>query len=223
MNNRIINAIVLLIAFGFVGYYGFKSYLNSNKYKSQVTEAETTVNGTQAETSSGVTLNNFNHLVGLYQSEITDPKTTDLVFKTYGTTATVGTFKDFSISANFNGTDQFDLNVTIDVSTIYTAESTRDEHLQSEEFFNVAKFNAITYSAIEIVAGDTSFIAKGNINFLGVSSPLDVPFVYVGSANGKENTEVFKGAFEFIPSNFGMVEDAGNVSISFYTELRKSN
>lgn len=222
MNNRILNSVVLVVAFGMIGWFSFQSYLNSNKYKEEIKESDTTVNGTQEETQSGITLNNFNHLSGIYHSEKTDPITSDIVFETFGATAAKGTFKDFEITASFNESDQFELEVSIDVASIYTAESMRDDHLKGEEFFNVEKFSTITFKSNQIVKGDTSYVAKGDITFLGNTKSLDVPFIYKGSASGKENTEVFKGSFNFNPIAYGMESDAGDkVTVSFYTELLK--
>ncbi len=222
MNNRVFNGIVLLIAIAMGGYFGFKAYVNSHKAKSEVTESETTVSGSQETTDSGVTLNNFDHLNGEYKSQKTDPPTTELLFETYGTTATQGTFKDLEVSASFNGSNQVELTVKIDAASIYTAETMRDDHLKGADFFNVEQFSTITFTSTETVKGESSFIAKGEITFLGNTKAIDVPFIYKGSASGKENTEVFKGTFDFNPEKYGMESDAGDkVTVSFYTELVK--
>ncbi|CAG5078256.1 YceI family protein [Parvicella tangerina] len=222
MNNRIFNAIVLLIAVAMTGWFGFKSYVKHNKYDSNVQETETTVSGSQEKTDSGATINHFDHLNGTYKSVKTDPPTTELLFETYGTTATQGTFKDLEVSATFNGTDQASINVIIDVFSIYTAESTRDKHLKGEEFFNADKYGKISFSSNEIVKSEDGYRVKGDITFLGNTKSIEFPFTYKGSANGKENTEVFKGSFEFNPEKYGMESDAGDhVTVSFYTELVK--
>jgi polyisoprenoid-binding protein YceI len=222
MNNRVINVIVLLIALAYGAWFGFKSYINAHKVDSEVEKSETTVSGEQVTTESGATINKFDHLNGSYASQQTDPPTSELLFETYGTTATQGTFKDIEISATFDGTDQASITVSIDVASIYTAESMRDDHLRGEEFFNVAQFSTITFQSTEIVEGESGYVAKGDITFLGNTKSLEIPFSYSGSATGKENTEVFEGGFDFNPMDYGMESDAGDkVTISFYTELSK--
>lgn len=222
MKKKIIIGIIAAVILAGGAFLAFKLYLKYNKANSEVEKSETTINGTQEKTNSGVTLNNFDHLSGTYKSEKATPPTSEILFQTYGTTATQGTFKEIEISAEFNGINQTSIQVVIDVTSIYTAESTRDKHLKGEEFFNTDKFSKITFSSNEIIKGDTSYIAKGDISFLGNTKSLEIPFVYNGSANNKENTEVFEGRFDFNPEKYGMESDAGdNVTITFYTELKK--
>lgn len=222
MNNRVINAVVLFIAFAFGGWFGFQSYINAHKAESEVEKSETAVSGEQETTEAGVTINKFDHLSGTYVSEKSEPPTSEILFETYGATATKGTFKDIEISATFDGTEQASISVIIDVASIYTAESTRDSHLKGEEFFNIAEYAKISYQSKSVIKGESGYIAKGDITFMGASKSLDLPFTYVGSATGKENTEVFEGTFEFNPTIYGMESDAGDkVTITFYTELKK--
>lgn len=208
MNNRIVNAIVLLLAFGMIGWFSFQSYLGSHKAESDVQKSETTKN-------------DFGLLSGEYRSVNTDPPTSEILFETFGATATQGTFKNIDITANFNGGNS-SIKVVIDVASIYTAESMRDDHLKGADFFNVESFASIIFESSVIEAKDNGFIAKGNITFLGNTNALEIPFTYNGSANGKENTEVFEGSFDFNPVKYGMESDAGDkVTVKFYTELTK--
>ena len=222
MNNNVINAIVIAIALAFGGWFGFQSYINAHKAGSEVEKSETAVSGEQETTEAGITINKFDHLSGDYASQKTDPPTSELLFETFGATATQGTFKNIDIAASFDGTEQASIKVSIDVSSIYTAESTRDEHLKGEGFFNIADFATISYQSNSIEKGEEGYVAKGDITFMGATKPMDLPFKYVGSATGKENTEVFEGSFDFNPVNYGMENDAGDkVTITFYTELTK--
>lgn len=224
MNNRVFNTIFIFIALAYGGWFGFQSYINSHKVDSAVEKSETTVSGTQETSETGVTINNYDHLNGSYASQQTDPPTSEILFETFGATATQGTFKNTEISTTFSGSEQFSLNVNIDAASIYTAEATRDSHLQGEDFFNVASYSTITFVSNEIVKHEDGYVAKGEITFLGNTKALDIPFSYEGSAKGKENTEVFEGKFDFNPINYGLDSDAGdNVTVSFYTELTKVN
>lgn len=222
MNHRLANIFVILVIFAAGAWFGFKSYLLHNKAESQVEKSELTVSGNQETTDAGVSINTLDHLSGLYKSVKTDPPSTEVLFKTYGTTETQGTFKELEVSATFGDPDNSIIHVTIDPASVYTAESTRDKHIKGEGFFDIEKYSTIDFLSNELIKSDSSYIAKGNITFLGNTKPLDIPFKYLGSASGKENVEIFEGKFSFNPIPFGMGEDAGeNVTVTFYTELLK--
>lgn len=224
MKKKLIIAIIALVVLAGIGFGAFKLYLHYYKAESEIQSVETASSGTQDQTASGVSINNFDHLSGTYRSHKTDPVTSEILFETYGTTATKGKFKDFEIVASFNNSNQADLNVSIDVSSIYTASEMRDDHLRSEEFFDAKKYTTITFQSNETVKGDTSYIAKGEITFLGKTKSLEVPFQYIGTAKGDNAIEVFKGKFNFNPIAYGMGGDSGageEVTVTFETQLKK--
>ena len=51
----------------------------------------------------------------------------------------------------------------------------RDEHLRSADFFNVAEFPTMTYKSTSVVfAGDTPTVVQGNLTLLGVTRPVAI-------------------------------------------------
>jgi polyisoprenoid-binding protein YceI len=223
MKKKLIIAGVVLLVIAIGGYFGFQWYLNTHKAESEVVKADAKEVETKEETSKGITINSMVELNGTYISELTKPTTSEILFKIGGATATQGTFKDFQISLNANDSIK-KIAVEIGVSSIYTAEDMRDEHLKGDEFFNVASFPKIKYTSSEIVKGDTSYIAKGIIKFMGIENKLSVPFKYIGQSSEDENVEIFEGEFDFDRVKFGMEGASGtenNVTISFYCALRK--
>lgn len=208
MNNNVINIIAALIIIGSGSWFGFKSYINYHKASSEVEKSETISN-------------NFDELNGVYVSQKTDPPTSEVLFETFGAASTQGTFKEVEITANFDGINS-SIMVNINPASIYTAEAIRDDHLRGEEFFNVKEFTLITFKSSSLKAENSGFTAVGSLTFLGKTQDFEVPFVYSGSANNKENTEVFEGVFDLNPVIFGMEGIAGEkVTVSFYTELTK--
>ncbi|MFT7157954.1 MAG: polyisoprenoid-binding protein YceI [Parvicella sp.] len=224
MKKKIIIIVVSLGLLSIIGFLGFKWYLNSHKAGSEVVPSDTETNGVVDSTTSGVELDSFDHLMGTYSSTKEDPPTSEVTFETYGTTATTGIFRNVNVEASFIESMQVSLKVKIESSSIFSNESTRDEHLKGDGFFNVSKFTDIIFESTEIIKGDTSYVAKGNISMLGTSKVIEVPFIYKGSALGKENVEVFEGKFEINPTKHGLGDDAGEkVTIGFYTELKLNN
>jgi polyisoprenoid-binding protein YceI len=65
------------------------------------------------------------------------------------------------------------IEITIDTASIDTGHAKRDDHLKSEEFFNVAKFPSMTYKATKLkFNGDKLAGADGELTLLGVTKPV---------------------------------------------------
>ena len=65
------------------------------------------------------------------------------------------------------------LEVTVDTSSIGTGDPALEKHLRSEDFFNVAKYPAMTFRSTAIrFNGDVPVAAEGELTLLGVTRPL---------------------------------------------------
>ena len=64
--------------------------------------------------------------------------------------------------------------ITIDMASVDTAHSKRDDHLRGEDFFDVARFPTATFtsSGVKMVGTDGSFELKGQLDLHGVSKPV---------------------------------------------------
>jgi polyisoprenoid-binding protein YceI len=68
-----------------------------------------------------------------------------------------------------------EVSATIDVSTINTRETQRDEHLKSNDFFDVARYPLMKFVSRDIVTtGPESFEMNGDLTIRGVTRPLAV-------------------------------------------------
>ena len=95
--------------------------------------------------------------------------------------------------AQGTGTLEFDamnpamssIRVTIPVTSLATGVPDLDEHLKSEDFFEVAKFPTATFvsTKVEPGMGSTKLKVSGNLTVHGVTKPLtlDVTLLKVGS------------------------------------------
>lgn len=67
------------------------------------------------------------------------------------------------------------VEVSIDTASINTGWSKRDEHLRSEDFFNVAKFPTMSFKSTGFkFDGDRLVGVDGELTLLGVSKPVSL-------------------------------------------------
>jgi polyisoprenoid-binding protein YceI len=65
------------------------------------------------------------------------------------------------------------LEVSIDVASVSTGVDKLDEHLRSEDFFNVAKYPTMTFKSKQVnFNGDKPASVDGELTLLGVTKPL---------------------------------------------------
>ena len=65
------------------------------------------------------------------------------------------------------------VDVTIDVASVSTGVAKLDEHLKSEDFFDVAKYPTMSFKSKKVVfSGDKPASVEGELTLLGVTKPL---------------------------------------------------
>ena len=144
---------------------------------------------------------------------------------------TIGKFNKFNIQLNAHEDfTQSEITVSIDVASIDTKSSMRDEHLLAEDYFNSDKYPKINFTSNAInnlPCNDTiDYISTGKLSMLGVEKYLDIQFNLEGTGENKAGKEIaiFKGVFLFDRTQFGMQKDeslANVVKVNFITELIK--
>ena len=80
------------------------------------------------------------------------------------------------------------VRASIDVATITTGVEERDSHLKSPEFFDSARFPAITFESSAVAAShDGGYVVTGNLTMHGVTRPVTLavtasaPFQHFGT------------------------------------------
>lgn len=220
MKKKILKITVILGVLALVAFISLKIYINSINIETTHEAPKTISSGEQTENKKGVTINKIDHLTGEYNS-ILDKSS--LFFEVGGTTPATGKFTDYAITLKSDSLVK-ELNVVIQTKSINTTNSMRDEHLREADFFDVATYPTVSFSSTSITEGDTSLIATGIVNFLGKDYDLVIPFKYIGTVEGTENTEYFEGKFEFDRVKMGMKEDLSInniVIIKFFCELKR--
>ncbi|CAB3803360.1 Protein YceI [Paraburkholderia caffeinitolerans] len=64
------------------------------------------------------------------------------------------------------------VNVTTEIASVHTGNAKLDQQLQSDKFFDVAKFPEATYKGTIQFEGDTPGAVVGNLTMHGVTRPL---------------------------------------------------
>lgn len=118
------------------------------------------------------------------QKWVSDAAHSELTFKIRHLMITnvTGRFNSFTVEAETEGENFLNASATatVDVDSITTANSQRDEHLRSPDFFDVNKFRSITFKATktESVDNDGSYTLYGDLTIRDVTKnvKLDVEF-----------------------------------------------
>lgn len=101
-----------------------------------------------------------------------------------------GSFKGMEGTVNFNpdNLSSSDFDVCINPATVNTGIETRDKHLQTAGFFDVAKYFTICFKSSEITKTAEGFLTKGKLTMHGVTKEVEIPFSY--------SQNVFIGTFK---------------------------
>lgn len=96
-----------------------------------------------------------------------------------------GFFKSFEGSVETEG-DDFEnakIEFSIDIDSISTNQTQRDEHLKSPEFFDAAQYPHIKFVSTSFTStGDDEYELKGNLTIKGVTKPVTLAVEHGGSA-----------------------------------------
>jgi polyisoprenoid-binding protein YceI len=74
--------------------------------------------------------------------------------------------------------------IEIDTKSINTANSTRDEHLRSADFFDAAKYPKIIFTSQEVRREGDRLVVHGTLTMHGVTKDLDLNFLAAEGMNG---------------------------------------
>jgi polyisoprenoid-binding protein YceI len=76
------------------------------------------------------------------------------------------------------------VRLDIDAKSINTANGTRDEHLRTADFFDVAKYPKITFVSSAVKREGDKVLVHGTLLMHGISKELDLAFVAAEGMNG---------------------------------------
>jgi len=121
-----------------------------------------------------------------------------------------GTFSKFSGSVVYDPQkpENSSVKADIDPSSIDTKNEKRDNHLRSEDFFDVAKFPTLTFVSTKVTsAGRDKLKVDGNLTMHGVTKPvtLDVTFLGAGPSREGEQRSGFEAKTTINRKDFGIL------------------
>lgn len=75
------------------------------------------------------------------------------------------------------------VEVEVDVASIDTRDATRDEHLRSADFFDVARYPSMTFRSTGVRPGeDGRWLVDGDLTIRGVTRPITLETTFEGAA-----------------------------------------
>lgn len=147
-----------------------------------------------------------------------------------------GSFKSFSGTVSASKPDFTDAQISFaaDVASINTDNEQRDKHLQSDDFFNAAKFPQIKFVSTSFQSlGGNKYKLNGNLTIRDITKPISFDVVYGGTAAAFGATHAgFKATGSINRFDYGLkwsaATEAGglvvgkDVSITLNIDLKKS-
>ncbi len=95
---------------------------------------------------------------------------------------TRGSFPAFTGTIRLDEQDlaKSSVEVSIDVTSIDTANEDRDKHLRSADFFDVDQHPTMSFKSTRVEKKGDGFVAHGELTMKGVTKPVALPFTLSG-------------------------------------------
>lgn len=143
-----------------------------------------------------------------------------------------GTFGQYSGTLDFSkkSPQNSKVSFSVDVNTVDTANTKRDDHLREAEYFDVAKYPKMTFeSKVFKEVGKNRYMVTGPLTIKGHTKNVSVPVRLEKSqtlwASGEEALE-FSCQFKIDRTEFGVGEESSllgsEVTIDLLLEFRKA-
>jgi polyisoprenoid-binding protein YceI len=96
-----------------------------------------------------------------------------------------GRFSEFEGTIAYDEADpeRSSVNVIIQAASVDTNEPDRDKHLRTADFFDVEKFQTLTFRSTRVTKkGDGRFEVAGDLTIHGVTRPVTLDVAFLGKA-----------------------------------------
>lgn len=140
-----------------------------------------------------------------------DPVHSTVLFrvKHMNTAYVYGRFDKFTGTIVVNERDpaQSSVELEIDLNSVDTGNSQRDDHLRSPDFFNTRQYPRATFKSTRVrKINDTTVEVRGNLTLRGVTKPLTARVTFTGKGRNPRGQEIigFETTFTIKRSEFGV-------------------
>jgi len=134
-----------------------------------------------------------------------------------------GSFGGLQVDAQFDPADlpKSNISASVDAGTINSDNSSRDDHLKGEDFFDVAHYPKITLKSVTFKhKSGNNYTGQFNLTIKGKTKLVDIPFTF----SQKGNTLAFKASFKLNRLDFGVGDSslvlADEATVNIDTEVR---
>ncbi|MEM6262389.1 MAG: YceI family protein [Bacteroidota bacterium] len=119
--------------------------------------------------------------------------------KKLGLLTVKGTLADMSGEISFDENDlkNSSFHVKVQAATIQTGNPKRDEHLKTEDFFDVQTYPTLTFTSTNIEGANGHYKAIGPLTMLETSKKVEIPFEF--------RDGMFTGQFSLDRTTYGLV------------------
>lgn len=127
-----------------------------------------------------------------------------------------GRFNEFSgtITVDEAAPEKSKVEITIQTSSVDTANKGRDDHLRSPDFFDVKQFPTATFTSTGVKQGEgKNLTVAGTLNFHGVKKDITVQLEKTGAGEGKGGVALigYHAKFSIQRGDFGMEYGKGSL------------
>ena len=137
---------------------------------------------------------------GLAQEWDIDANHSNIYFQIRHTFVPVrGLFEDFSGTVDFDADTQRieEIDFQVQVDSINTNITKRDNHLRSDDFFAAGEYPQMTFSSSRIEPlGEGRYLAQGQLTIRDVSKEVDIEIVFLGMKDNPLKKEQKVAGFE---------------------------
>ncbi|MCL6533236.1 MAG: YceI family protein [Armatimonadetes bacterium] len=140
-----------------------------------------------------------------------DPVHSTVIFrvKHMNTAFVYGRFNRFSgtLVVDEKNPERSSVQFEIDLNSVDTGNSQRDDHLRSPDFFNTRQFPKATFKSTRVrKINNTTVEVQGNLTLRGVTKPLTVRVTFTGKGRNPRGQEIigFETTFTIKRSEFGI-------------------
>jgi len=134
-----------------------------------------------------------------------------------------GRFDTFSGSFVFDPEKPTEASVSVEIDTasVNTNLARRDNHLRSDDFFDVENHPTATFKSTDVkVTGDKTAIISGDLTIRGITKNVDINTTHVGGGKDRKEKQRhgFTGTATIIPADFGMTHRAAKAPLKLILE-----